>query len=134
VLDGLAVPDELDAVHGLFEQAGQAHPEVDAMDLMLFGTAVIEIANNVVEHGRPLGEVRWRVALSIHDGLIEATLADSGREFTPDLGAAMPGENAESGRGFALAEAVLDEITLDRVDGVNRWHMVRRIAPAQSHP
>ncbi|MFC4616818.1 hypothetical protein ACFO3K_18975 [Cellulomonas algicola] len=55
VLEGFAVPEELSHVSDLLELAGAEHPEVDPTDLMLFETAVVEIANNVVEHGKPHG-------------------------------------------------------------------------------
>lgn len=127
VLEGFAVPGELEKVHELLERARADHPDVDPTDLMLFETAVVEIANNVVEHGRPHGEVRWRLQLRVSEAEIEADLDDTGQEFTADLGAAMPDENAESGRGFALAGAVLDKIELERADGENHWRMVRRL-------
>ena len=42
-----------------------------------------------------------------------------------DLGeVTMPGDEAESGRGLALALASLDHLTHERVDGRNRWTMV----------
>ncbi|MCL1869300.1 MAG: ATP-binding protein [Promicromonosporaceae bacterium] len=126
VAEGFAVPEELDTVHALLAQAAADHPDVDPTDVMLFETAVIEIANNVVEYGKPEGEVRWRLELSIDDERIAAELYDTGQEFTPGMGAAMPGEDAESGRGLPLAEAVLDKIELERVDDTNHWRMVRR--------
>lgn len=45
-LEGFAVPEQLEAVHELLGQAAAEHPELDPMDVMLFETAVIEIANN----------------------------------------------------------------------------------------
>ncbi|WP_425956134.1 ATP-binding protein [Xylanimonas sp. McL0601] len=128
VLEGFAVPGGLDHVHALLERAGAEHPEIDPTDLMLFETAVIEIANNVVEHGRPEGEVRWRLTLRVGENEIEAELVDSGQEFTPRLGADMPAASAESGRGLPMAEAVLDRMELTRVDTANRWHMLRRLS------
>lgn len=129
-LDGFAVPEELDHVHQLLETAGNEHPEVDATDLMLFETAVMEIANNVVEHGRPEGEVRWRFLLTIDAREMRADLYDSAQEVIADLDVAMPGEDAESGRGLSLARAVLDEISVERTDTGNHWRLVRRLSPA----
>lgn len=127
VLEGFAVPEELSHVSDLLERAGAEHPEVDATDLMLFETAVVEIANNVVEHGEPRGGVRWRLTLRVSDEEIVADLVDSGAAFTVDLDAAMPGVDAESGRGLALAEAVLDVVELRRAGAANHWHLVRRL-------
>ena len=126
-LEGFAVPDELVKVHALLERVGADHPELDPTDLMLFETAVIEIANNVVEHGRPRGAVRWRLQLRVTEAQIEADLADTGHEFTADLDAPMPDDDAETGRGFALAGAVLDKLELRRADGENHWRMVRHL-------
>ena len=121
------MPEQLDAVHALLARAAEDHPWLDPMDVMLFETAIIEIANNVVEYGRPEGEVRWRFTIRVHAHEIEAELEDTGQTFTPERGRAMPGEDAEGGRGLALAEAVLDRIEFDRLEETNHWRMVRRL-------
>ncbi|MCL2849553.1 MAG: ATP-binding protein [Micrococcales bacterium] len=126
-LEGFAVPDQLDAVHTLLAQAVEEHPSLDPMDVMLFETAIIEIANNVVEYGRPAGEVRWKFTIRVREDEIEAELDDTGQVFTPAQGKAMPGEDAEGGRGLPIAEALLDQIEFRRVDDTNHWHMVRRL-------
>jgi len=127
VLEGFAVPEQLDAVHTLLAQAAAEHPELDPMDVMLFETAIIEIANNVVEYGRPEGEVRWKFTIRVREDEIEAELDDTGQTFTPERGRTMPGEDAEGGRGLAIAEAVLDRIEFKRLDDTNHWRMVRRL-------
>jgi serine/threonine-protein kinase RsbW len=129
-LDGFAVPDEIDRVHGLLELAGAEHPEVGETDLMLFETAVIEIANNVVEHGRPIGEVRWRLVLTIDGHELTADLYDSADEVVVDLDATMPDADTDGGRGLPLAGALLDHLSVERSDGGNHWRLVRRLAPA----
>lgn len=127
VLEGFAVPEQLDAVHTLLAQAADEHPELDPMDVMLFETAIIEIANNVVEYGRPEGEVRWKFVIRVRDEQIEAELDDTGQTFTPAQGRQMPGEDAEGGRGLPLAEALLDKIEFTRMGDTNHWWMVRRL-------
>jgi serine/threonine-protein kinase RsbW len=127
VLEGFAVPDQLDAVHALLAEAAGEHPGLDPMDVMLFETAIIEIANNVVEYGRPEGEVRWKFTIRVREDEIEAELDDTGQTFTPEQGKAMPGEDAEGGRGLPIAEALLDQIEFKRMDDTNHWHMVRRL-------
>jgi len=127
VLEGFAVPEQLDAVHTLLAQAAGEHPELDPMDVMLFETAIIEIANNVVEYGRPEGEVRWKFTIRVREDEIEAELDDTGQRFTPARGKGMPGEQAEGGRGLAMAEALLDQIEFQRLDDTNHWRMVRRL-------
>ncbi|WP_309069506.1 ATP-binding protein [Microbacterium sp.] len=126
-LVGFAVPGELDRLHALLERVGADHEGLDPMDLMLFETAVIEIANNVVEHGKPVGEVRWRFEVQVTDDAIVAELVDSGQEFEPHLEGDMPDEDAEGGRGLLLAQAALDELQWSRTPAGNRWRMVRHL-------
>ncbi|NHA68150.1 ATP-binding protein [Phycicoccus flavus] len=128
-LTGFAVPEEIEALHDLLERVGRDHPDLASLDLGLFETAVIEIANNVVEHGRPPGAVRWTFGVDVHPDRVVGVLTDDGEALpaTVDVGSAvMPGVEDESGRGLPLATAVLDELTYGRADGVNVWTMVRR--------
>lgn len=130
-LSGMAVPEELDRLHELFEQVSVEHADVLASDLMLFETAVMEIAGNVVEHGKPSGRVAWKFTLVIHPDRLIAELSDSGQEYTGDLSAAMPDTLAESGRGLPLAVAALDGLDYRRGDDANCWTMLRfRALPA----
>lgn len=133
-LEGFAVPGELDRVHALLERVGSEHPDLDHTDLMLFETAIIEIATNVVEHGQPQGAVQWRFVLRVRPDDVEAELHDSAQEFQVDLDARMPDVDAESGRGLPLAHALLDEIELDRADDANHWRMVRRLGRSATPP
>jgi serine/threonine-protein kinase RsbW len=129
LLDGLAVPDSLNLLHELLEQVGSEHPELTASDLMLFETAVIEVAGNVVEHGKPPGEVSWRFRLAVRADRLEGTLSDSGEEYPGGAwGTEMPDTMEEDGRGLALATAVLDSLVYERAGNVNEWTMVRRLA------
>ncbi len=127
VLEGLAVPQTLDALHDLLERVGAEHPELAAADLMLFETAVIEVAGNVVEHGRPPGEVRWTFRLEVRPDGLQARLSDGGAEYPGGTwGTEMPDAMDEDGRGLALATAVLDSLTYERTADANHWTMVRR--------
>lgn len=128
-LSGLAVPDELDRLHDLLERAAAENPQVSAGDLMMLETAVMEVAGNVVEHGRPPGEVRWDFRLRIGKRL-EAELRDSGEEYAGDASAwtAMPGELAEDGRGLPLATLALDELGYRRDGESNVWTMARELS------
>ena len=127
VLEGLAVPETLNLLHDLLEQAGREHLDLDRGDLMMFETAVIEVAGNVVEHGRPHGRVTWAFRLSVLPDRLEAQLSDSGEEYPGGTwGTAMPADLLqEDGRGLALATAVLDSLDYERSAGANHWTMVR---------
>jgi serine/threonine-protein kinase RsbW len=128
VLDGLAVPESLNLLHDLLERVGSDHPDLSAGDLMLFETAVIEVAGNVVEHGRPPGVVSWSFRLSVLPDRLEGQLSDSGEEYPGGTwGTTMPDDLLqEDGRGLALATAVLDTLKYERVAGANQWTMFRR--------
>jgi serine/threonine-protein kinase RsbW len=128
LLEGLAVPETLSLLHDLLERVGTEHPDLHAGDLMLFETAVIEVAGNVVEHGRPSGRVAWTFRLSVLPDRLEATLSDSGEEYPGGTwGTAMPQDPMrEDGRGLALATAVLDDLGYERADDGNHWTMLRR--------
>ncbi|MCP3423592.1 ATP-binding protein [Nocardioides pinisoli] len=128
-IEGLAVPRDMEQLHDLLERASTEHPHIPASDVMMFETAVMELANNVVEHGRPVGQVAWRFSLEVSADSLTARLADSGEEYAGWDAAAshdMPGEMAESGRGLPLASAVLDELDYQRDGASNVWTMVRR--------
>jgi serine/threonine-protein kinase RsbW len=127
-LEGLAVPESLNLLHDLLERVAQERPDLDPGDLMLFETAVIEVAGNVVEHGQPQGRVAWTFRLSVLPDRLEGTLADSGEEYPGGTwGTAMPADlMSEHGRGLALATAVLDDLGYQRSGEVNHWTMVRR--------
>ena len=99
-----------------------------------FELALVEIVGNIVEHafaadadndGR-----RLSVDLRLAADRIAATLADNGVPHELDLGSVtMPGEDAVSGRGLALAVAAVDDLTYERVDGRNHWGLLCRRAP-----
>ncbi|QCX28064.1 ATP-binding protein [Nocardioides jishulii] len=126
-LEGLAVPEGLSSLHDLIKRGRAAHPHVDPEAFMMLETAVIEIAGNVVEHGRPPGEIWWSVSLRVHDDALEGVLADDGQRYEGDLSTVMPDPLAESGRGLPLAHAVLDELDYTRQHGKNVWTMRRRV-------
>ncbi|CUR55779.1 putative anti-sigma regulatory factor, serine/threonine protein kinase [metagenome] len=125
-LAGLAVPEGLDDLHDLLENVRASHPDLLAEDLLLFETAVVEIAGNVVEHGRPPGEVSWTFRMDVRPDRLIGKLSDSGQAYAAESATfEMPGELAETGRGLALAQLALDELTYERADGANHWIMVR---------
>ncbi|QWC85523.1 ATP-binding protein [Nocardioidaceae bacterium] len=134
VATGLAVPEQLDELHELLRSAVAEHAEVPAEALMMFETAVMEIAGNVVEHGRPHGQVLWRFDLTVSAHSLTALLSDSGEEYERPPSAGMPDEWAEAGRGLPMAEATLHELTFERRGEVNQWRMVRHYAAGAPEP
>ncbi|KAE8764938.1 ATP-binding protein [Georgenia thermotolerans] len=128
LLEGLAVPESLSDLHDLLERVAADHPDVDPGDLMMFETAVIEVAGNVVEHGRPHGKVLYTFRLRVLPDRVEARLREASQAVAPDVVAAeMPDPLAEDGRGLALSRAMLDELRYERIGDANVWTLVRRL-------
>ncbi len=130
VVAGFAVPEGIDLLHGLLDQVRGEHPGLGARDLMAFETAVIEIAGNVVEHDATA--TTWTFTLSVTSTELRGSLADNGATFEGDVGGQLPEDPlAESGRGLAMAGSLLDELSYERVQGRNHWHMVRTLTRAE---
>jgi serine/threonine-protein kinase RsbW len=127
-LTGKVEVEGLALLHDLMAQVGSEHPEIEPLDLSMLETAVIEIAGNVVEHGTPPDGVRFEFSLDVTDGHLRAQLVDTGDPVVPPpVLDAKPGGDplAESGRGFPIALAVLDELRYEREGETNVWIMTR---------
>lgn len=117
-----ATLDALEPLHELF--AGVDEP-VGSMDLMLFETAVIEVVGNLIQHGRPPGEVRFDFTLQVTDTSLLGRIDETGETVAFNLDHPMPDASEESGRGLPLIRAVLDEFTFERAGGHNVWQLRR---------
>ena len=124
-VDTLAVPETLNLLHDLLDRVREDHPDVESTDLMLFETAVIEIANNVVEHGRPPGTIRYSFTLVVENDQLLGHLSDGGPPLA-ESERSMPDTDSENGRGLAIARVALDDLEYERVGVHNEWTMVRR--------
>ena len=129
--DAPVEPESLDLVHDRLEAFWSHDESVSVVDRMRFEMAVVEIVANILEHAFKLdAKARGRlltVVLTLAPDQIEAVLSDNGLPAEIDLGAVtMPGEDATSGRGLALAVAAIDEVTYDRVGGRNHWRLTCR--------
>ena len=137
-LDGLAVPGTIDQLHDLLERVGAEHPDVPAGDLSMFETAVVEIAGNIVEHGRPPGKVRYTFSLHVRPDRLVGVLSDSGARVDRDVvdraRSHTPDPDDEQGRGLPLANAALDVLVHDHDGCGNRWLMTRLRRDAEGGP
>lgn len=114
-----------ESIDRLREATGRAQ---DDRALMLFETALGEIGGNVLTHGRPPGTARpVDYMLRLDNGTLEASLTDSGSSVQEHLWRDMPGHESETGRGLAMARALLDELGYERDGDVNRWRLVKRL-------
>ena len=121
---GPVEPACLDRTHDLLAQLWQEQPDVAEMDQIMFSTAVLEVANNIVSHG---GAGTISLVLNGDAQQLEARFCDDGAAVEVDLDTAvMPDDLAESGRGLALVRMAVDEFSYHHSDGFSRWHLVRR--------
>lgn len=133
VLVADARPEVVDAVHDLFvdlvdERGGAPTP----VELIRLETAAVEVLANIVQHAArvdpPAGPPRQvRIEVCATPATVEARFRDDGRPAHIDLAAVtLPDDDAESGRGLAMALAAVDDLAYERVDGINHWSLTCR--------
>lgn len=125
---GLATEDAIESVHNDLDSLWLDAPFVQDMDQMTFTTAVIESASNIVQHAEPAGQdpVELGVDIEVRPTVLQARV--SAYHAKPPFGPMEPGtpdEDAESGRGLALIEALVTTVTFERQDGTNTWVLTR---------
>jgi serine/threonine-protein kinase RsbW len=125
-LDCPAEPAALDLIHDLFARVGEERDDVDGTDLMLMETAVIEIAGNVIAHGRPAGSITMALTFKVTDTALDVRLRETGQPPPDSPSYAMPDAEAEHGRGLPLCAAILDTFAYDRVEDANVWHLAKK--------
>ncbi len=90
---------------------------------LLFELAVAEIAANIIEHSRP--EVMG-LRLTLTMGRVSAEFTDRGRLCVSRALPALPvDDEAERGRGLALARTAVDELHYERTGSLNCWRLVK---------
>lgn len=125
---GPAADEAIESVHNDLDSLWLDVPFVGDMDQMTFTTAVIESASNIVQHAEPVGQdpVELGVDIEVQPALLQARV--SAYNAKPPFGPMTPGspdEDAESGRGLALIEALVTTVTFERQDGTNTWVLTR---------
>ena len=119
-------PECLGKVHNLLADMWAISTDVSELDQMMFETAVIEIAANIVQHGTEEGPVNCNLVLEVYPDRLDAHFKDDGVTAHVDIGAAtLPDAFAESGRGLAMVKAAVDVLTYERRDGDNFWKLSR---------
>ncbi|MDC7122155.1 ATP-binding protein [Cellulomonas fimi] len=111
----------LERVHDALEKLWRA-VDVGETDRIALETAVVEVAGNVLRHGNDDGG--GHLLLRADEGSLVAEITQPGRPPQVDLDAAMPGADAESGRGLALTR-MLVELTCSERDGATLWTLSR---------
>ena len=122
-----APPDDVDAVHEMLETVWADAPQVGMKDRFCFETALIELTANVIRYGDDGAGVVCQVDIRVFADRIEAVVLDSGEEVTVELeNREMPDDLAESGRGLAMIQALVDVEYLHE-EGRNRWRISRKL-------
>jgi serine/threonine-protein kinase RsbW len=125
---GIAAEEAVEAIHDHLNGLWLDAPFVQEADQMTFTTAVIESASNVVQHAEPAGPepVELGVEITVRPILLHARI--SAHYARPPFGPMEPttqDEDAESGRGLALIQALVTSVTFERRDGTNIWVLSR---------
>lgn len=125
-----ARPEGLEELHAAFERFFAACDAVDASirstDRVAFLSATAEIAANIVEHAcGDLPDATVSMVLNRDGDAVEARFEDPGIAcvpIAPDPDDPIP----HLGLGIAVARASVDALEYGRIDGINRWRLMRR--------
>jgi serine/threonine-protein kinase RsbW len=130
---GLATPDAIEAVHDDLDAVWADAPFVPAMDQMVFTTAVIETASNVVQHGRPAADVPVELGVDLTVSLrrlkAKVIAYNAVEPIVPLDDPSLPADDEESGRGLALIKALVTTLTFERHDETNTWILSKDSSP-----
>lgn len=133
--DAEATPEAIDSLHDELDLFWKDLPEVPAEDRMAFTTAVIESASNVVEHGIPLDRtgLRLGVELSANPTRLQARILEINAKAHPDNVNSSTGQpdDAETGRGLFLINALVTTVTVERQGNTNIWVLSKESADGQ---
>lgn len=133
----LIPPNNVDEVHESVADLWEHNPDLGDMERMRFETALVELAGNVIEHADGQEQLLCRLTLKRTPTSLEAILSDTGSEVQVPFRTTMPDpkELAESGRGIALIEILMDDFSYERDPAGNRWHLVMHLQmPSSKSP
>lgn len=126
VLETEAGPGALGDIETALDRTWTAHPNVPAIVRMHMGIAAGEIGANICEHAAAGRTVRIWMDIRVLPSQVHIEFTDDGSPAHVDLAAVtMPEDTAERGRGLALAQAVLEELSYRRAE-LNHWILVSR--------
>lgn len=125
---GAATAEAVEAVHAELDRLWARAGHVPETDRAAFTLAVVEAATNVVVHAVPATEapIRLRVDLVAGPRRLEARIYEIGAApARVTLEPRMPQEQAESGRGLALIQALVSQVVFERHGDRNVWTLCR---------
>jgi serine/threonine-protein kinase RsbW len=123
--------DDINVVHAYIERVWAEHPGLGVMDRLRFETALIELAANVIQHADDGNGIIADITISVDDTTITGNISDSSPAGMVDMSMReMPDEYAESGRGIAFIQRLVDVFHYERRDDENFWVIIKRRAKA----
>lgn len=126
MLDTVTGAETLDVIGGMLEELWFSNDHVPDSVRTEMAIAVAEISANIIEHAAKECPVRLHMEVRVLPDKVTVSFVDDGPPAKVDVSSAvMPDKTAESGRGLALAQAVLDRLHYRR-SAVNHWTLVSR--------
>jgi len=121
-------PGDVNDIHDFLAGLWAASPGVNDVDRISLETALVELAANVLRHADVDGTgLSCEVTIAVHGDQITVAMRDTGEPGDIALvGLEMPDLDAESGRGLALIDALVDHVEYGREGEHNVWRLVRR--------
>lgn len=94
--------------------------------------ALVELCNNIVEHGyqRRSGEIVLNGAVTAD--LLEVTVVDNGSEFTLDKDASLPDDATVRGYGLHIIRKLTKSLEHQRVEQTNHWILEFELATSST--
>ncbi|WP_028279568.1 ATP-binding protein [Arthrobacter sp. H5] len=123
-----AHPHTIDDVHQLLDGLWADVGFVPQLDQMTFATAVIEAVTNVIQHAKPErgASLEIGVKLTVTELRLRAKISEyNARPHGTISSPALPGTDAESGRGLALIQALVSTVTVERRGDSNVWILIK---------
>jgi serine/threonine-protein kinase RsbW len=119
-------PDDPDAVYAALASLWEEREDVDEMDRMMFETALVELVSNVIQHATSTTTIMCQLDIAVGDDALSAVLVDTADPPDVDTGPrAMPDEFAESGRGLAFIQALVNDLQYERTERRNVWSIMK---------
>ncbi len=118
----------IESVHDALSELWRLRPGVGSLDRMALETALIELVTNVIRHALSDDGTGAELHIAADSTELWAQMIDHGHEFSGDLTQlSMPELEAESGRGLAVIDSLMDVFEYRRRSPENRWTISRRL-------
>lgn len=123
-LDTVTGSDTLDAVQATLDEFFAVNRQVPHAIRLDLSIAAAEIGANIIEHAGGGHPVHLHMEVWLYPDEVRITFTDDGVDACVDLvSAALPDDDAERGRGLAIARAVLRELSYRR-NAANHWTLI----------